>query len=185
MRWDELFRDLEAQAEESDRAALAGEVADRARRELATVSLSDRFRAHVGQPVTVRLAGSLTVSGAVSEVGPDWVLLDETPAGSALVALEAVLTVSGGGSRAAAPGAAGVVAGRLALGVALRGLARDRAAVAVHLVDGSVVTGTIDRVGADFLDVTEHAPGEPRRREAVRGVRWVAFRALAAVRSRP
>jgi hypothetical protein len=55
--------------------------------------------------------------------------------------------------------------------------------VVVGLVDGGAVTGTVDRVGADFVEVAEHGPGEPRRQREVSGVRAVAFAAIAVVRS--
>ena len=71
---------------------------------------------------------------------------------------------------------------RLGLGHALRALARDRAAVTVTS-DAGVLAGTIDRVGTDHLDLAEHAPGEPRRPAAVRGVVAIAFAGIVAVRS--
>ncbi len=42
VRWDDLFDDLEGQAEHARRQDLAAEVADRTRREQATVTLADR-----------------------------------------------------------------------------------------------------------------------------------------------
>jgi hypothetical protein len=46
-----------------------------------------------------------------------------------------------------------------------------------------VVSGTLDRVGADVVEVSEHGPGEARRRGEVGSVRTVPFSALALVRS--
>jgi hypothetical protein len=67
----------------------------------------------------------------------------------------------------------------------VRGLARDRSAVQLVLVDGAVVTGTIDRVGADFCEIAEHALDQARRGSAVQGVTAVALSALAVVRAAP
>ena len=64
---------------------------------------------------------------------------------------------------------------------ALRGLVRDRSAVTVALEDGGHLTGTIDRVGADFVEMAEHPAGEPRRASAVRAVHAVPVGGLAVV----
>jgi len=79
------------------------------------------------------------------------------------------------------PGEGGQVFARLGLGSALRGIARDRLPVQVVLTDGSVLAGTLDRVGSDFVELTEH--GEVRRRGEVTGVRTVPFVAIALLRS--
>jgi hypothetical protein len=76
-----------------------------------------------------------------------------------------------------------VVRSRLDLRRALRGLARDRSAVQVVLDDGSVFHGTVDRVGADYVEIAEHPVDVPRRAEAVQGVSAVVIAAIAVVRS--
>lgn len=88
----------------------------------------------------------------------------------------------GVGADSGSPGAEGAVAARLDLRHALRGLARDRAVLTVMLLDGTSVAGTADRVGSDFVEISEHPPGEPRRRGCVLAVRTVPLVALAAVR---
>jgi hypothetical protein len=98
------------------------------------------------------------------------------------VPLGAVLGVHGLGA-AVAPPDGSAVGGRLDLKWALRGLARSRTAVRLVLLDGSVLPGTLDRVGADHLDLAEHGRDEPRRAAAVRQVRLVPLAALVAVRS--
>ena len=42
--------------------------------------------------------------------------------------------------------------------------------------------GTIDRVGADFVETAVHAAAEPRRRQDVRDVELLPLRAIALVR---
>ena len=75
----------------------------------------------------------------------------------------------------------GQVFRRLGLTAALRAIARDRAAVSVGLVDGTVVSGTLDRVGLDFVEISEHAVGDPRRPGQVSAVRTVAHTGLARI----
>jgi len=47
------------------------------------------------------------------------------------------------------------------------------------------VIGTIDRVGADFIEVAVHAAWEPRRAAAVRSVALVPLDAIVLVRAMP
>jgi hypothetical protein len=75
------------------------------------------------------------------------------------------------------------VRARLDLRRALRGLARDRSVVQVVLDDGAVYVGTVDGVGADHVELAEHAADQPRRAAAVRGVRAIALPAVAVVRT--
>lgn len=161
-RWSELFADLEAEADAADAVELDEEVRDRGRREVALVHLADRVAAATHElAVTVRGAG--TLRGTVSDAAPDWLLLG-TPR-EVLVPLAAVLHV--GGLTAVAEQPRHV---RLGLGYALRALARRRS-VAVTLVDGTALTGRIDRVGADFVDLAQDGSW-----------RTIPFAALATVR---
>jgi hypothetical protein len=118
-------------------------------------------------------------------VGVDWLLLAGDGGREDLVAVRAVRTVGGLGRRTAVPEPAGGVWNRLDLRRALRGLARDRSVVQVVLDDGIVLTGTLDRVGADYVELAEHAADQPRRVEAVQGVRAVVLDAVAVVRTAP
>lgn len=185
MRWDELFADLEAQADALDVAERAAEVAERTRIELGGIGVHDRLAAGIGTVIRVETLGGQAQSGTVVRVGPDWLLVDETAGREHVVAIAAIRSVAGLGRSSAVPatGSAPVTA-RLGLRSALRGIARDRSPVRVHLRDGGALDATVDRVGADFVEVARHAPGEPRRRGEVRDVLLVPLSALAIVSRR-
>ncbi|MBL7495229.1 hypothetical protein I6A84_29450 [Frankia sp. CNm7] len=168
MRWEALFADLEAQWEAAEAAELALEIADRSRREAGYLRLVDRLRPAVGYRVRVDLAGSMgpergAVDGRLLALGVDWLLLEDAGGVEALVPARSVLAVRGLLGESAPPGHEGRVGARLDLRHALRGVARDRSGCLVTLSDGRTVSGTVDRVGADFVDLAEHAPGEFRR----------------------
>src|SRR4051794_29716708 len=124
-----------------------------------------------------------TVAGRLERSGPGWWLLSAAGGVDQLVSTDAMTWVSGLPALAADPAAQSAVEGRLGLPYALRGIARDRSPVGVVLRDGTTCAGTIDRVGADFLDLAEHAPGEPRRAGVVRSARTIALASVAVVRS--
>jgi hypothetical protein len=176
MRWSQLFDDLEAQWDAETRRDLDYEVADRTRRERASVGLYERLAAGSGKTVLVRVTSGRAVGGVIADVGRGWMLLrsDRRPV---LVPLAAVAAVSGLSERATGS----PVGKRFSLGYALRGLSRDRAVVAVEDVTGATTSGTIDAVGADCFDLSEHAPDEPRRPENVTGRRVVPFSAVVSV----
>lgn len=182
MRWARLFADLEAQlaAEHSDE--LAAEVASRTRFEVGQLSLADRLRAAVGHPLRVGCLGAGDFGGQLRDVGAGWLLLDEGRGREILISLATVVTVTGLG-QLSTPGADTPVTRRLDLRYAVRGLARDRAGVQVRLTSGEIVSGTFDRVGADFAEMAEHPSGEHRRSGEVRAVRVVSLAAIAAVRT--
>ncbi|MFW5470930.1 hypothetical protein ACOCJ4_12890 [Knoellia sp. CPCC 206435] len=180
MRWDRLFDDLEAQLGAEERRERDSEVADRTRRERASVTLSARFAASLGATVRLRLRTGAQVRGRLVDLGEDWLLLRLESGTDAVVPVHALTGV------ADLPGRASTArtARRFALGYALRGLSRDRAQVAVTDVGGQITTGTIDVVGADFLDLAQHAAGESRRAENVTGRQTLPFSALVLVESR-
>ena len=181
MRWESFFADLEAQFEAEQRRDLDSEVSDRTRRERAQVSLMDRLTAAVGTRLTVRLVTGDVVEGDLQDIGADWVLLRvrATPR-DALVPVAAVVGVVGLGQRAAQE----TVARRFGLGYAVRALSRDRATVALTDTSGRTLTGTIDRVGADLLDLAEHSAERVRRAENVTGRVSVPFAAIVRIESR-
>lgn len=65
--------------------------------------------------------------------------------------------------------------------LALRELARRREPVRLELAHGAMVAGTIELVGADYLELAEHDPSEARRETALTGRRLISFVAIAIV----
>jgi hypothetical protein len=184
-RWDRLFTDFEAELDAVADAEFVVEVADRTRREFAAVHLTDRLRAAVKRQlaVAVDVGGGLTVAGVLSEVGPDWMMLSTEIGGARiLIPTEAVLMLRNLPPIAYAAGSEGIVAERFDVRMVLRRLARDRAVAAVVLRSGETVQGTLDRVGADFLDLATHDVDQPRRSAAVRDLRTIALRGIALLR---
>jgi hypothetical protein len=182
VRWQQLFADLEARFEAEQEAAERAETSSRARHELGSLRFVDRLGGAVGSPVVLLCRGAGQLSGTLSEVGSDWLLLDDAGR-ELLVATAAVRAVSGLGRRTAAAEDVGPVAARLDLRRALRGLARDRATVQIVLDEGTSLHGTIDRVGADYVELAEHPADLHRRAGAVQGIRTVLIDAVAVVRT--
>jgi hypothetical protein len=183
VRWEALFADLEARAEALAAAERAAEADERARIELASVRWRQRVLAALGTAVRLQVAGGLVLSGRIDRVGSDWLLMAEDTGHEALVSLAAVCTVAGL-PRYAAAETGSPIESRLTLRSALRGIARDRSSVRMHLVDSAagILHGTVDRVGADFVEVAEHPADEPRRPREVRASVLVPLTALGALR---
>jgi hypothetical protein len=182
VRWEALFEDLELQWESAEAAELGSEVSDRSRREAARLRLVDRVRPAVGQTLRLGVIGDSPVAGRLTTVGVDWLLLAESPVREVLVPTRSVLWIHGLSPVSAQPGHEGPVAAKLDLRYALRSIVRDRSACSIVLVDGSSLTGTIDRVGVDFLEIAEHPEAEFRRARTVLAARTVPLAALAFVR---
>lgn len=175
MRWDDLFEDLEAQWEAQARRELDGEVADRTRRERAAIGLRERLA--VQGPVRLSLADGSTVVGGIDDVGDGWVVVGGS-VGTYLVPFSGLVAVTGLPQRAATGG----MGRSFGFGYALRGLSRDRAVVSILDVSGGTSTGTIDAVGRDLLELSEHPADLARRPENVLARRLVPFAAVVAVR---
>jgi hypothetical protein len=138
-----------------------------------------RLRGSLGKVVVVQLSGGLTLSGRIGQTGPDWTLLAADTAQEAVLVHRHLVSVRGLG-RHADP-AAGVVESRLGVRTVLRGVARDRSAVRIHLTTGAVADGTIDRVGRDYVELAAHPLGEHRRRGEVREGDLIPLGAVVAV----
>lgn len=192
MRWDRFFEDLEDQLSsewEAERIALDTE-AERLR--LSRVTLRERLRALMGRdrstaPPSFEASDGTVLTAEVSAVGADWVALEVSAHPSAVVvpfgALRAIGMPHADLLRTARPlPAASPLADRMTLGFMLRDLVRRRIPVTVHLAGGRALSGTVDRAGADHLDIALHECGAARRADAVTGHRIVPFDAIAWVR---
>ncbi len=192
MRWDRFFEDLEDQLSsewEAERAALDSE-AERLR--LSRVVLRDRLRVIVSRDRTtaapsVELVDGTILAGEVSGVGADWVALEPVgQPGGVLVPLSAICGIGMPHAdllRSARPvEGSTALADRMTFGFVVRDLVRRRLAVTIHRIHGGALAGTIDRAGADHLDIALHDPGAPRRIDQVTGHRVVPFAAIAWIR---
>lgn len=188
--WEHLFDDLEGQlaAEwESERAALAAE-SERLR--ISKLTLHDRLRAMSAADSRLRLeiAGDERWNAVLRVVGADWIGVnvdgDSRLRLAPLSAIESLAvdhgTLLGSLGESVAPD--GGLRGRMTLGFVLRDLARRRVPVTVGTRSADPRHGTIDRAGADHLDLALHDLHETRRVRTVRGFRSIPFAALGWVR---
>ena len=174
-RWQRLFADLEDELDGLAAAERDVEVATRARIDTGRRTLAERVVATIGASVRIGLP-DLTIDAVVRDAGPDWLLLADP---TRLVALSGVRWIDGLAAPALAPPLPDGVAGRFDLRMALRRMARQRDPVRITLCDSTSHAGTIERVGADHLELALRPSGE-RRRVGVRclplvAVAWVAF----------
>lgn len=198
MRWDRLFADLEARFEDLADEQAAAEQADRDRVATGAVTFVQRLGGAVGQRLRVTVIGGSRHDGVLRRIGRDFLHVEDDSGRDVLVALTAVAAVAGLTARTAAPSPDRPA--RLDLRRALRSIARDRSVVALSIGAGAVASGgaaadgspvvtelvgTVDRVGADFLEVAIHPVGEPRRAGLVRGVSLVPLAAVRVVRTMP
>lgn len=185
MRWDRLFDDLEGQLDVLARQERQAEVAEHTRAERGQIALAHRLTAALDQEIRLKVWGLGWLHLRLLDVGAGWVLAEieaQVPGRGLelLVPTDAVLGVERLGP--AADPRDSTASRRFGLSRALRAVSRDRAVVRVHDRAGDHLTGTIDRVLADHLDLTRHADHEVRRPGAVRGVVSIPYTALAAVR---
>ena len=178
-RWERLFADLEAELAAQERREWDSEVADRTRRERALIPLAARLCAHRGTEIDLRLAAGIRVHGRLLDVGGDWVALAPSPTRAALVPLSAIVSITGLTARSESADSAR----RFGLGYALREISRDRRRVQLLDTAGTSYEGTIDIVGADFVDLAEHPRDEPRRAGNIREVRTIPVADIACIHS--
>lgn len=189
MRWERFFEDLEDQLDsewEAERAALDTE-AERVR--LSRILLRERLVALAAgsADLSLELGEGTVLAGRLEAVGSDWAALASSAARpvTSLIPLRAVagmaLSHAHVLSSAREASAGPAMRQRMSFGFVLRDLARRRVPVTVE-AGARVYSGTIDRAGADHLDIALHDLGAPRRADALLGHRIVSFAAVAWVR---
>jgi hypothetical protein len=170
-RWDDLFADLAAHAAGLDAVADDLEIAERTRIERVGVTLRGRVRAGFGREVTVFVRHGEPIRGVLRDVGADWLRVVATGSEGVAVretvaATSSVLAIRG---LPAGPGTGFAIGSGIAASFrqVLRMLSRDRSTVTVRMA-GLDLSGTIDQVCADFVELAEVPVGEYRRQRAVR-----------------
>lgn len=188
VRWEQLFADLDSRFADWADAEMMAELPDRQRAAMGSVTMTQRCIGALGSSVVVRTRGGRSHAGDLRDVGPDWLLLGGPGVGETIVATAAVVAVEGLTAVSGMP--LSPVANRFDLRLALRGIARDRAPVTVSVMgatepnaSGADLSGTLDRVGADFVELAQHPVWEPRRGSSVRSSVLVPLAAVDAVRS--
>ncbi|MDQ1553995.1 MAG: hypothetical protein QOK46_1073 [Microbacteriaceae bacterium] len=202
MRWDNLFDDLESQLEQELTAEEIDLQAEEERLRLARMSIQDRvfaiygsMGAAEGSAIRLLLKSGETISVRPAAFGKDWFsadLVDDARRHSqcvvpihAIAALvltrEQVAQSLGESAASGSTASPRGISARLNLAFVLRDLCRRRRSLELHL-PGSVLHGTIDRVGRDHLDLAVHEPGTARRENEVTHYRLVPFEQVLFVR---
>ncbi|MBC7591785.1 MAG: hypothetical protein H7226_12205 [Salinibacterium sp.] len=198
MRWDSLFDDLESQLEREISAEEVDLDAEEERLRLGRLSVRDRLVAlQDATPAGSELRIGVTLCNGDRVVvlpvmiGRDWFSADVfsesrhsrqviipigSVAGVSLPSPEAHASLAGPGDIAHPS-----LSARLGLPFVLRDLCRRRRSIEVVTIAGAV-SGTIDRVGRDHLDLAIHEPGSPRRASEVSEIRLVPLAAVILIR---
>jgi hypothetical protein len=195
VRWDNLFDDLEGQLENELNAEDLDLRAEEERLRLGRLSLRQRLSMVSSDPgggaiLRILLVGGETITVRPTTLGRDWLaadLLDAGPGGpQCLVPFTAIAGVillpeQVAPSLEPEAEASGRLIDRIGLPFVLRDLCRRRKMLEVQTGLGPV-TGTIDRVGRDHLDLALHARGTLRRAGEVRQYRIIPLAQIHLVR---
>lgn len=193
MRWDHLFDDLAGQLEHELTAEEADLQKEEERLRLGRLGVRERIvalkrtRDAALREVALVLRNGARLRLSPLTVGRDWMAgdVDGRADAQAVVPFDAIESMALRDEQVAPSLVADEpkpdLSSRLGLPFLLRDLCRRRVAVQIDTV-GSTVTGTIDRVGRDHLDLAEHELDTPRRRDAVRGIRLVRLDQVVVLR---
>ncbi|SDK50195.1 hypothetical protein SAMN05216282_10734 [Cryobacterium psychrotolerans] len=211
MRWDNLFDDLEGQLEHELQAEEIDLRAEEERLRLGRLSLRSRLVSLTRAPapvgagiLRVALVTGETITIRPTTFGRDWLAADLLSADHLSADRSAADHRNGGrfGAQCVLPLAAiaGVilhhdqvavslaaesesaarVVDRIGLPFVLRDLCRRRKSLLLHTPAG-LITGTIDRVGRDHIDVAVHEAGTLRRANEVQHYRIVPLAQIQLV----
>ena len=185
MRWDELFADLEGQLEHGLGAEEREAELEEERRRIGRATLRDRIAAIGTEPLRVRLVDGSHIEVVPRTVGRDWTSGDLVGSSAQVVlplqAVAALLPTAAQLARSLEPVSLGTVTDRIGLPFVLRDLARRRRTLQLTTTSG-VLSGTIDRVGKDHLDLAVHPADGWRRASAVARIEVLALTQLLLVR---
>jgi hypothetical protein len=198
MRWDNLFDDLESQLEQGLSAEEVDLAAEEERLRLGRLTVRERvlslyesYDRRADYAIRVLLSSGETINVRPVTIGKDWFsgdVRDETPrrqqcivvlAGVASIVLTADQVTRS--LNASSRETESSLSARLGLPFVLRDLCRRRVTIELVTTTGHV-TGTIDRVGRDHLDIAVHEAGEARRATAVGHYRVVPLAHVLLVR---
>lgn len=193
MRWDHLFDDLAGQLEHELTAEEADLQREEERLRLGRLGLRERIvalrrtRDRALSELSVVVLGGTRLRVRPVTVGRDWVAgdLDGRDDAQGVIPFRAIDAIELRDEQVEVSLEAGDPApdlsSKLGMPFLLRDLCRRRVGVRIDTPVGSV-TGTIDRVGRDHLDLAEHELEVPRRRAAVSGVRVISLDQVVVVR---
>ncbi len=177
-RFEALLNGIAAEAEAADAAALDADIAEVERAARAESRVLDRLRGQAR--VTLEMVGGQLVTGLVAAVGRDVVVLAADD-GDWAVPLWGISAVVNPGDSARS---ARSMSERLGMLSVARAWSRQRSVVRIMRIGAPPLDGTVDSVGADYVELAEHDPGEPRRGEAVRRQVLIPLGAISGIRRR-
>lgn len=185
MRWDELFADLEGQLEHGLGAEEREAQLEEERLRVGRATLRDRIAAIGAEPLRFRLIDGAQLEVVPRTVGRDWISGDLVGSAAQVVlplqAVLALLPTPDQVDRSLLPVSLGTVTDRIGLAFVLRDLARRRRTLQLT-TSGGVLSGTIDRVGKDHLDLAVHPADGWRRASSVARIEVLALTQVLLVR---
>lgn len=178
---DPYLRHLEIKTAASQRFEAQARTAEALRAATSEVRLWQQLSRLIGTRVDVQ-ADAIHVSGQLAASHPDYLVVDCDSGWTHLIRLGAGVTAATApGVTPTGPTSGGMLARRYRLQAAALELERRREPVRVVLAGGTPATGTIDQVGRDYLQLAQHALGEPRRAHAITARRYLPLAAVTLI----